>query len=609
MRNLGIFISCLAMSLSGCGAGEEEDIEILDFEDFFGGKMDTGYVGSQAMEIEATLTSQVAVTVPGTPEELTAIAAGLRTNPSLYGDIVDQVSEQVKYARNTLQKAAVNLNLEGGTPTFTNVTVVAGGLVLDYQVTIESLIKFKDLKEGQTPESLVGQSYEMKLPYSPTGLLEKIKNQCATDPDDASAPVPVEELGAHNLFFYWDPARAGCPLAAEELRTARFVINSSLDTPNVYPEFDRLTADGLITMVAVFGQIDHGELKPDDWGFVSFDTFTRELERRGFEVTESFDNNTGHRMEKTYDGGLKVSVKMLTPVDFADNVPREQANQKFFDALRNHEVVYYAGHAFYGSLTVLEDPTSFPANTYQVIFMDACWSYAYYTKQVFRNKATPDDASGWGLVDVINNTEPSVTGSEVTAAILWHNFFKGAAAAHKGSSTKVYSWNNLIKYMNENAQRRADQRKEKDPEIYGVSGVRTNQFGQAPSSSGGDSGTAHVYEFTTPTAIPDEDSYGIAPTISVPTSESGATGSLAISVTITHSYIGDLAVWLEHGGKSFMLHNYSGGGTQNLNIQVQTDVFAGTRKSGDWVLRVKDVTEQDVGTLDRWSIAFPVPAS
>ena len=154
----------------------------------------------------------------------------------------------------------------------------------------------------------------------------------------------------------------------------------------------------------------------------------------------------------------------------------ETANELFRSAMKRNEIVYYNGHAFYGSLTVLDEPTAYPADTYQIIFMDACWSYAYYTKQVFRNKATEADPLGWALVDVVNNTEPGITGSETTAAILYDNLFKGAATVRRGGDASLYSWNNMIKYMNEHAQRRADARGENNPEIYGVSGVRTNAF-------------------------------------------------------------------------------------------------------------------------------------
>lgn len=117
----------------------------------------------------------------------------------------------------------------------------------------------------------------------------------------------------------------------------------------MYPEYDKLIADGKISMVQIYGQIEHGDLSPNDWGF-SINDVTRTLTSHGFRKTQTFPNNTGHRLRKTMPNGLKVEIDMLSPVSFADHVDREASNAKFREAIKSHEVVYYAGHAFYGLL-------------------------------------------------------------------------------------------------------------------------------------------------------------------------------------------------------------------------------------------------------------------
>jgi hypothetical protein len=418
--------------------------------------------------------------LPGkTPEELEAIAQALREDPRSWDhrEITIQVTEQLKYARNALKSENLDLNLEGGSPTFPAIAVDEEALELSYTVEVESLVKFKDLEERNlTPADLVGKMVDAKLPLVPQGLFERVGNRCATD-GDSGEPPPAEDLGAHNLFYYWDAERESCPLAAEDLIVGHYEIRSSLDAPNVYPEYDQLIADNKITMVAIFGQIKHGELSNWDWGFISFGDFTDAFEYLGFERTETFDNRRGHRLQKTYPGGLEVVLDMYTPVDFADEVDREQSNARFREAMSSHEIVYYNGHAFYGSLRVLDEPEAYPPETYQIIFMDACWSYAYYTKQVFRNKATEADPEGYALADVVNNTEPGITGSEQTAAVLYDNILKGAAALHVGQAPTIYSWNEMTAYMNAHAEERAARRTTyPDPEIYGASGVVTNKF-------------------------------------------------------------------------------------------------------------------------------------
>ena len=454
---------------------------MFSFEDFADGKVDSAYIGSRSAEMEALFSSQLRVPLPGkTAAELQALATKLSTAPTDQSvrDIVYQVTQHSKFARNKLRANKFTLNLEGGEPTFTKVTVEAGGLLLEYSVKIESLVKYKELEAmGLTASQLIGQQVDMKMPGMTDGLLARVGTKCSSDFDANRGAVPTEDLRADNMFYYWDPDRSGCTLGATDLVDGHYKVTSLNPTISVYPEYDKLIADGKITMVQIFGQIEHGDLSSDDWGFRSFEDIKRLLTtNQGFRVTQTFPNNKGARLEKTMPNGLKVEIDMLTPVQVADHVDRELANTAFRDAIRSHEIVYYAGHAFYGSLTVLDEPTAYPANTYQIIFMDACWSYAYYTKQVFRNKATATDPNGWALVDVVNNTEMGITGSERTAAVLWQNVFAGADAIHGRRSAKRYSWNNMIKYMNEHAQRRADARGENNPEIYGASGVRTNVY-------------------------------------------------------------------------------------------------------------------------------------
>ena len=472
----------LAAMAIGCAVevidNSQGNSTLPSFENFTDHKKDTGYIGNKAVEIEATFTGLVHVMVPDkTPQELEAIAAELRVKPSSYNlrHISVQVTEQMKYARNMLKAEQLDLNLEGGKTNFSEVTVLPTGLALSYSVKVESLVKFKELeKKHLTPQDLVGKVIHPVLPILPDGLFERTGSKCSTDPDTGAE---AEELNVNNLFYYFDPLRDSCPLQESELVTGRYEVTSSLNAPTVYPEYNLLVADKRIDMVAIYGQIVHSqELKPDDNGWWAFKNVTWEFETIGFEKVEVLADGLGHRLEIELNG-LTISITMYNPTGFADSVPKEDSKARFRAAIKNNELIYYNGHAFYGSLNVLNEKGVYPENTYQIVFMDACWSYAYYTKQVFRNKATDEDPDGWALADVVNNTEPGITGSEMTAAVMWRILFSGALAAHSGQDVTPYSWNNMIKYMNAHAEERAKQRPEyPDPEIYGASGVRTNAF-------------------------------------------------------------------------------------------------------------------------------------
>jgi len=101
--------------------------------------------------------------------------------------------------------------------------------------------------------------------------------------------------------------------------------------------------------------------------------------------------------------------------------------------------------------------------------------------------------------------------------------------------------------------------------------------------------------------IPDNDPSGANDSILVPSGQ-GQVGSLIVEVTIEHTYMGDLTVTLLHAGESLVLHAQAGGSTDNLNLYVVTEHFAGQDAAGEWRLEVVDSAGWDVGTLMGWAI-------
>lgn len=114
--------------------------------------------------------------------------------------------------------------------------------------------------------------------------------------------------------------------------------------------------------------------------------------------------------------------------------------------------------------------------------------------------------------------------------------------------------------------------------------------------------TGTSYQNTTSYNIPDNNTTGITSPINVP--RTGASGTVSVSVNITHPYIGDLVVSLvAPNGTSYSLHNKAGGSADNI---VKTySVNAGTvESSGTWKLRVVDAANADVGKLNSWKLVF-----
>ena len=107
--------------------------------------------------------------------------------------------------------------------------------------------------------------------------------------------------------------------------------------------------------------------------------------------------------------------------------------------------------------------------------------------------------------------------------------------------------------------------------------------------------------------IPDNDPNGIVRTLSLP--EGLIIQDLAVSVDITHPWIGDLRVTLTlPDGTLIYLNDRTGGGAKKL---VQTwhiqdmpteEPLRGSNAGGNWQLQVADLAAKDIGKLNRWRI-------
>ncbi len=460
----------------------KESGEELTFEQFVARqKTDTGYIGGRAAELEIRATGRVRIPMPNaTADELGTAEAQFWAGEALaqQESIARTISDQLRFGRNALSGQRFDLNLEGGEPTLTSVVAVEGGLEVEYELRLESLIKLRDLM-GQPLEGLTGTRVDARLPLR----LENLRQRAQGCFEDSSTGMPpaAEDLTDYNLFFYWKPDRAGCQLASEELAQAGFeVTSSSADSPTVYPEYDRLIEDGEITMSTVYGQMTHGELTDNDSSWWYYERFVSQWRDQGFESLGAIEGNLGEQLRKvvTSDDGrtLTITIDVYNARGFADSVPRDEANRRFQNAMRGKDIVFYGGHAFYGSLSMLENRESY-TDGYQIFFMDSCWSYAYYTKQIFRNKTSAGDATGYLNADVVNNTE--MASADAPSLILWDNILRGATTLFQGGDVSAYSWNAIIEYMNVRAEQGGRER----PEIYGASGVRTNRF--QPAVAGG----------------------------------------------------------------------------------------------------------------------------
>jgi secreted trypsin-like serine protease len=125
-------------------------------------------------------------------------------------------------------------------------------------------------------------------------------------------------------------------------------------------------------------------------------------------------------------------------------------------------------------------------------------------------------------------------------------------------------------------------------------------------SGGGGSTTILKASTDTPLNIPDGNANGVVSSIKVNSSKT-ATKVEAV-VKVTHPYIGALRLRLRcPNGKTVTLHNYTGGGSSNINRTYHATACDNQPASGTWKLRANDKdNEADNGKLDRWKIKLKV---
>jgi subtilisin-like proprotein convertase family protein len=103
--------------------------------------------------------------------------------------------------------------------------------------------------------------------------------------------------------------------------------------------------------------------------------------------------------------------------------------------------------------------------------------------------------------------------------------------------------------------------------------------------------------------VPDNAPEGLLSVIQI--DQPGVVGSVDVTVDITHPYRGDLQVSLiAPDGSTAILHDRSGGSTDDLRQTFTPDAFNGSSLSGAWTLKVVDTAKGDAGKLNAWSVEF-----
>jgi hypothetical protein len=105
-------------------------------------------------------------------------------------------------------------------------------------------------------------------------------------------------------------------------------------------------------------------------------------------------------------------------------------------------------------------------------------------------------------------------------------------------------------------------------------------------------------------AIPDNSSVGASSIADVQSSFCGVP-EVVVSLTIRHTYIGDLVVDLiDPAGVVLNLHNRTGAGTDDLELGGHLAYTAHQGMAGNWRLFVRDLASADTGVIEHFSLTF-----
>lgn len=595
MKKTGSWMVLIVFIFSlGCNKGEEEELyipsEADDLVSGTDGKFDTGYMSTLATELEGEFSGELRLDVSAlTPEERQALLQEYQGGSS---KVKSLALGQVKYAKNRINAEQLHMNLYSNAFEAETIELVGETtLRITYKMLLESIVSHEELeKAGKTIEDILGGAATVvKIPADHRDLFERVDDKCAEGHDEGS-------LGDYNYFYYFNPDKEGCDI---ELVDGTFAISSLAPPDTTYPEYDRLGADNKVTVFVIFGAAGHDEeVSNGDWGMREWRDFKRYMGARGFTKVEDLD--PGERFRRVKEG-IEEIIDIISPTDIYHN---PESNSIFQRGIAEHEVIIYNGHSFYGSLSVLLDCSIYPSfDTYQVFHMGSCWSYEYYTSQIFECRKNDADPLGWDLADVVNDTESGWFHNNAEfSRILLTNLFAGVETGGKDGD-KFYTWYNIISAMNKHAIDTWNSSDTETHEIMGVSGIKNNKYD--PEATGPASEGAR-YESGTSYEIPDNDQAGVD-------SEIVVTGSIVpsritVAVDISHTFIGDLRVVLRHGDDEIVLHDREGNWEDNIIKEYENQFFGtpviGRDAQGSWILHVDDQAQNDTGMINGWSITL-----
>jgi hypothetical protein len=419
----------------------------------------------------------------------------------------------------------------------------------------------------------LGKVFEAVVPLKPYSIMTDAGDTCADDDDHMSLSQSV-------YWYRWDPSNPQCKVATQKMKVT--VSKTFQAAQATYPEYDKLTADGKVTAVVIFGQIGDGAITESDPGMYAFRRMGTWLKEGGFK--EAATAPVGKRYTK-HIGSTDVEVDLYSPNDFS-GLGDYAHFANFQKALSEHEIVVYDGHSMLGASDFWARPQY--NSDYQIFLYGGCLGYEYYVKPIV------DGKKGFENVDIMSSVVEVTANAVMFAGPAMAKIFEGLGNGYKTT------WRDILVSV----------RRGVGDSTFGASGVRDNCFtptgsrcgGDAPVDGGGGEAVEGHYESATAVAIPDNTSAGIKSVITVP--ETFTVKTVTVDVNVEHTYVGDLKIVLKKGRKSATVWANEGDSQKNIEASFDLGGFSGVDAKGDWTLSVVDSAAQDTGTLKSWALTL-----
>ncbi|MBF0359444.1 MAG: hypothetical protein HQK49_00440 [Oligoflexia bacterium] len=271
-----------------------------------------------------------------------------------------------------------------------------------------------------------------------------------------------------NYFYYFSSTYVNCTNDITPSINLKVVdVQVKSENYDIYPEYHRLMEDGNVDIFIFFNKVGNEAPRKSK-------QLLALLKKRGF-IEQKLREGRYILNKSVNDINFKVEVVVQEELAAVPNLPQQENPFTLLaTAVRNEEIIIYDGHSgFGGNLSeVFSTSEAYPANKYQIIFLNACYSYSYAINEILSAKALKDFDFKNLNIDVVATYKSSVMSAAlkdyfIEKLLAAAAIYKKSAGEWSAEDKKNLSWFAIIKKINAYDTHDA---------IYLVSGEQGNDY-------------------------------------------------------------------------------------------------------------------------------------